>query len=140
MIQLIRKALPRRRANRVQLVNLDGSPVRPALEPRPLVWPGWTDNHRWEPTDRVIGSDSMGADVHESDCCPEPIAFFPSEDDLAWLAQIEAEEQAERARIERDYPLDRDHDRWLDQVSAALPPRNQVSPDELGQLAAHRAI
>ena len=49
MINVARKARPRRSPNRVALVNLDGTtPARP-IGPAAAGWPGWTDNWHWEP-------------------------------------------------------------------------------------------
>ena len=55
MHQAIRSARPRRRQNRVQLVGLDGSPVADAS-----TWGAWADEHRYEPIDRIIGTDFDG--------------------------------------------------------------------------------
>jgi hypothetical protein len=155
VIQSITKARPRRGPNRVQLVEPDGTPVRPSAES----WPAWTDSHRWVPTDRVVGTDSMAADVHESDCVPEP-----DESDEEWLARLEEQDEAEKARVLATYyPLPEDvaeYVRWCaardngtlpagvadrfrfgildDQVEHYRP--GQPTEDELSQLAAHGCI
>jgi hypothetical protein len=129
MISLLRKARPRRSPNRVRLVELDGTPVVQPTADFALSWGGWTDNHYWEATDRVVGVDSMGADVHESDC-PEPDddgrrdgaalwaemmieASLPpvripgidpeTETDAEFLARVASEEDLERARVLATY-------------------------------------
>ena len=126
MISLPRKARPRRSPNRVRLVEADGSPARPSAES----WPASTDNWFWGTTDRVIGTDSMGADVHESDCVPEPDddarrdgaalwaemmieASLPAvsmpgidlepESEAAFFARLASEEEHEKARVLATY-------------------------------------
>lgn len=115
MSQLITKARPRRSPNRVRLVNLDGSPARPSAES----WPAWTDAHFWEPTrDEVIGTDSMGAEVYQSDCRPEPRDETAAE----FMARIASEEAAELARVEAAYqPLPEDleeYQLWAEALDA----------------------
>ena len=48
----------------------------------------------------------------------EAAGEFPTQDDLDWLAALTAQEQAERERIEREYPTDPAYDWWLGQVDA----------------------
>jgi hypothetical protein len=125
-------------------------------------WPAWTDDYRWEPVDRVIGTDSMGADVFDSDCAPEP-----DESDEEWLARLEEQEEAEKARVLATYQPTaedlRDYEVWSQALDAGtLPPadashftlgepcftqaeqdairRCQVSHDELCMMAAGMAI
>jgi hypothetical protein len=152
MINATRKARPRRSANRVKLVEPDGSAARPPAES----WPGWTDGHFWEPTrDHVIGTDSMGADVHESDCVPEP-----DETDAEWIGRLEEQEAAEKARVLTTYqpsPTDlAEYSAWSRALDAGtLPPAisdhfrfgeyhalstGQVSETELAMIAAGMAL
>jgi hypothetical protein len=123
-------------------------------------WPDWTDAYRWEPIDRVVGVDSMGADVHASDCVPEP-----DETDAEWLARLEEQDEADKARVLATYqpsPTDlAEYAAWSEALDAgALPPavadhfrlgehsaaeydamrRGQVTSDELAMLAAHGCV
>jgi hypothetical protein len=174
MISVARKARPRRSPNRVQLVELDGSPVRRPDRDHAATWPAWTDNFHWESIDRVVGTDSMGADVHESDCDDggrrDGAALWaelmieaslppvmtdaewearltskrPSrrvETDAEFLARLEREEAAEKARVMATYqPLPEDLAELAAWSEALDGFRNQVSSDELAQLAAHGCI
>jgi hypothetical protein len=157
MISIPRKARPRRSPNRVVLVEPDGSPARPSA----LSWPSWTDDYRWEPVDHIVGTDSMQADVHQSDCDRRP------ETDAEWLTRMAREESEERMRIEATYqPSAEDlaeYAAWSEALDAGtLPPaeanhfrlgescfsryeqdairRGQISPDELAMMAAGMAI
>ena len=143
MISIARSARPRRSKNRVQLVNIDGTPVRRPDRDHALAWPASADNWRWATRDRVIGTDSMGADVHESDC-PEPdddarrdgaslwaemmieASLPPVETDAQFLARLDAHDLAERRRIAETYhPTDadlRDYAEWLASLDDNLPP------------------
>jgi hypothetical protein len=122
-------------------------------------WPSWTDAHRWEPVDRVIGTDSMGADVHQSDCAPEP-----DESDEEWLARLEEQDEAEKARLLATYqPSTTDlaeYAAWSEGLDNGTLPRSaadrfhfgilddqvehyrpgQPTADELAQLAAHGCV
>jgi hypothetical protein len=110
-------------------------------------WPAWTDNWFYEPTDRVIGTDSMGADVYESDCISGdgeagwiqtmieaslPTVTIPGiapepETDAEFFARLAAEEAAEKARVLATYhPLPEDlaeYAAWSEALDAGtLPP------------------
>ena len=113
------------------LVELDGTPVRPAeSDPATGGRNGTTSGGSaarvlttWPPTSTSTRPDGDG---------------FPTQDDLDWLAATEAQERAEREQIEpgvpgRLRPMARPRRR-------RLPPRNQVSPDELSMLAAGMAL
>lgn len=150
MISVARKALPRRSQNRVQLVELDGTPVRPARRPEALTWGPGHDNWRWSCTPDA--PESAAATLPSID--PEP------ESDVEWLARLDTTEAAEVARIEASYrPTTADlaeYDRWLESLGDGPEPwaiaaahsyddfealrSGQVSSDELGQLAAHGCV
>lgn len=130
------KARPRRRPNRVTLVDPDGSPARPSAES----WPAWCDDHCWAPTRDHASAES----------------------DAEFLARIADEEAAERDRVLASYqPLPEDvaeFEAWSRELDAGTLPRDlghfrfgcmaeldairngQVSPDELAMCAAGMAI
>jgi hypothetical protein len=159
MISLLRKARPRRSPSRVRLVELDGTPVVQPTADFALSWPATADDWFWEATDHVVGVDSMGADVHASDC-PEP-----DETDAEWLARLEAQDEEDKARVLATYqpsPTDlAEYQAWSEGLdSDALPAsmadhfrlgehsadeydaisRGQVTSDELSMLASHGCI
>jgi hypothetical protein len=150
MISLARKALPRRQSNRVVLVELNGTPVRPARRPAALAWGPGHDNWRWV----------ASPDAPESAAATlpgiEPMPESPDE----WLARVEATEASELARIESSYrPSSADllaYNDWLASVGDGPEPwaiaaahsydefeairRGQPTGDELAQLAAHGCV
>jgi hypothetical protein len=162
MISVARKSRPRRGPNRVQLVNLDGSPHRRPKRDHALTWPASTDNWRWEPIDRVIGTDSRGADVHQSDCVPEdgedgeagwiqtmieaslPTVAIPGidpepETDAEFFARLAADEAAEKARVLATYhPLPEDlaeYAAWSEGLDAGTLPAHVAQSFRFGCMA-----
>jgi hypothetical protein len=105
---MVRKALPRRSPNRITLVELDGSPVRPARRPAAPAWSAEHDNWRWV----------ASPDAPESALATLPSIDPEPETDAEWLARLDTTEAAEVARIESSYrPTTADlaeYDRWLD--------------------------
>jgi hypothetical protein len=79
-------------SGRITLVELDGSPVK-ARRPAPLAWPDWTDHHRY----------ACPPDAPETAAPTLPSIDPEPESDAEWLANLEAEEQAERDRIADTY-------------------------------------
>jgi hypothetical protein len=149
---MVRKALPRRSPNRITLVELDGSPVRPARRPEALAWGPEHDNWRWATSPDA--PESAAATLPSID--PEP----QSETDAEWLARLDVAEAAEVARIEASYrPTTADiaaYNAWLAEAGDGPEPwaveaahsyddfeairSGQVTGDEFAQLAAHGAI
>jgi hypothetical protein len=150
MIMVTKKALPRRQS-RVQLVELDGTPVRPSRRPAAPAWGPGHDNWRWVASPDA--PESAAATLPSID--PEP------ESDEEWLARLDATQAAEVARIEASYrPTTADiaaYNAWLAEAGDGPEPwaveaahsyddfealRNgrQVTGDELAQLAGHGCI
>ena len=110
---MIRKARPRRQPNRVTLVELDGTPVRQSAAD----WPAWTDNWFWDPTPDADLDDHFAAEAPDDidgdgeagwvqamvEASLPPARFEPTAEDLAWLAALEAQEAAEKARVVAAY-------------------------------------
>lgn len=146
MISVARKALPRRRPNRVQLVEPNGSPARPSAES----WPAWTDNHYWEcgesahaladhvtlpdvpepdDDDRRDGAALWAEMMIEASLPPVTMPGIEPEpeSDAQFFTRLAADEQAEKVRIEATYdpsPTDlAEYAAWAEALDAGtLPP------------------
>jgi hypothetical protein len=132
MHTVARKARPRRRPDRVALVNLDGTPARP-IEPDAAGWPAWTDNFSWEcgATAREL-PDHVTHEPFEPDDDDrrDGVALWaemmiesglpPVETDAEFLARLGREESAELSRVMASYqPLPGDLEEYA-AWSAAL--------------------
>jgi hypothetical protein len=85
--------------------------------------------------DRVIGTDSMGADIHLSDCRPEPT----EETDAEFLARLGDEEAFEKARAMATYrPLPEDlleYAAWSEELDAGTLTGVSATRFRLGEYA-----
>lgn len=154
MVQLITKARPRRGANRITLVNIDGTPVCRPDRDHALAWPPSVDDWFWEcgesPADLAAHVSLPPVVEPDDDGRRDGSALWAElmiesslplvETDAEFLARLDAAEAAERARVLGAYPVLPEDLAELAAWSEPIGAYRGVSSDELAHLAAHGCV